>query len=329
MIGSNTYYCFGANNEASQDVLQGLTAAGALADEAALFPWSFIEQMIARCSVDGAKLWLNCNPEGPHHQVKTELIDKACEKRILRLHFSMEDNLTLSRRVRDRFRRMFTGVWFKRYILGLWVAAEGSIYDMLDESVHVVDTLPIMHKYWLACDYGPGGVTTFWLLGQGMLSDGQVLDKLYFIDFWRHDVAVKGRALADNEIADKVLAWLPDRIRLERLILPADAYSLMSHFRNLRPHHPELGTLEWADQTSGSVLRGIRDIGMLLATGRLYFSRALQAKGGLNEWQGYVWDPKAQERGEDKPLKLNDHDPDAGRYAVQAASSVWHRWLAR
>jgi PBSX family phage terminase large subunit len=128
-IGTNTYFMYGANTEASQDALQGLTAAGAYADEAALFPKSFVDQMIGRCSVDGAKIFLNCNPEGPHHYIKEEFIDKAKEKNIYHLHFTMDDNLTLSKKVKDRYKRMFTGVFFKRFILGLWVAADGLIYQ--------------------------------------------------------------------------------------------------------------------------------------------------------------------------------------------------------
>lgn len=133
-IGRNTYFMYGANTEASQDALQGLTAAGAYADEAALFPQSFIDQMIGRCSVEGAKIFLNCNPEGPHHYIKEEFIDKAKEKNIYHLHFTMDDNLSLSQKVKDRFRRMFTGVFFKRFILGLWVAADGLIYQIFADN---------------------------------------------------------------------------------------------------------------------------------------------------------------------------------------------------
>ena len=133
-IGTNTYFMYGANTEASQDALQGLTAAGAYADEAALFPRSFIEQMIGRCSIDGAKIFLNCNPEGPHHYIKEEYIDKAKEKGIYHLHFTMDDNLTLSQKVKDRFKRMFTGVFFKRFILGLWVAADGLVYQQFADN---------------------------------------------------------------------------------------------------------------------------------------------------------------------------------------------------
>ncbi len=133
-IGTNTYFMYGANTEASQDALQGLTAAGAYADEAALFPRSFVDQMIGRCSVDGAKIFLNCNPEGPHHYIKEEYINKAKEKNIYHLHFTMDDNLTLSQKVKDRYKRMFTGVFFKRFILGLWVAADGLIYQLFADN---------------------------------------------------------------------------------------------------------------------------------------------------------------------------------------------------
>lgn len=124
----NIYYLFGASTEASQDTLQGLTAAGAYADEVALFPQSFVNQMVARCSVEGAKIWMNCNPDHPLHPIKTEFIDKAKEKKFLHLHFTMDDNPTLSEKVKERYKRMFRGVFYKRYILGLWVVAEGLVY---------------------------------------------------------------------------------------------------------------------------------------------------------------------------------------------------------
>ena len=130
-IGNNSYYLYGANTEASQDALQGLTAAGAYADEAALFPQNFIDQMIGRCSIIGAKIWMNCNPGNPYNYIKTEFIDKAAEKRVYHLHFMMNDNLTLSSSVRERYQRTWPvgSVFYKRFILGLWVAADGLIYQ--------------------------------------------------------------------------------------------------------------------------------------------------------------------------------------------------------
>ncbi len=136
-IGSNTYYLFGANTEAAQDALQGLTAAGAYLDEAALFPQSFIDQAIGRCSVTGAKIWMNCNPEGPHHYIREEFLVKAKEKKVYHLHFMMTDNLSLSPKVIARYKRAWPhgSVFYKRFILGLWVAADGLIYQQFADNV--------------------------------------------------------------------------------------------------------------------------------------------------------------------------------------------------
>ena len=137
-IGSNTYYLYGANTEAAQDALQGLTAAGAYLDEAALFPRSFVDQAIGRCSVEGAKIWMNCNPAGPHHYIREEYILKAREKKVYHLHFAMTDNLTLSRGVLGRYRRLWPhgSVFYKRFILGRWVAADGLIYQQFSDNVN-------------------------------------------------------------------------------------------------------------------------------------------------------------------------------------------------
>lgn len=136
-IGANTYYLYGANTEASQDALQGLTAAGAYADEAALFPQNFIDQMIGRCSVPGAKIWMNCNPDNPHNYINEEFIKKAKKKRVYHLHFMMDDNLTLSPKVKARYKRTWPAgsVFYKRFILGLWVAADGLIYQQFADNV--------------------------------------------------------------------------------------------------------------------------------------------------------------------------------------------------
>ena len=137
-IGSNTYYLYGANTEAAQDALQGLTAAGAYLDEAALFPRSFVDQAVGRCSVEGAKIWMNCNPAGPHHYIREEYILKAREKKVYHLHFAMTDNLTLSRGVLERYRGLWPhgSVFYKRFILGRWVAADGLIYQQFADNVN-------------------------------------------------------------------------------------------------------------------------------------------------------------------------------------------------
>lgn len=125
---TNYFYVFGGKDEGSQDLIQGLTLAGAFFDEVALMPESFVNQATGRCSVEGSKFWFNCNPLNPLHWFKKNWIDRAEEKRLLYLHFTMDDNLSLSERVKERYRALYQGVFFKRYILGLWVAAEGVIY---------------------------------------------------------------------------------------------------------------------------------------------------------------------------------------------------------
>ncbi len=138
-IGTNTYYLYGANTEASQDALQGLTAAGAYADEAALFPKSFIDQMIARCSIDGWKVWMNCNPAGPHHYICEEYLneDEAKRKKVYHLHFTMDDNLSISPKRKEEYKNAWPhgSVFYKRFILGLWVAADGLIYQQFADNV--------------------------------------------------------------------------------------------------------------------------------------------------------------------------------------------------
>ena len=126
----NMFYIFGGQNEKSQDLVQGITAAGALLDEVALMPQSFVNQVIARCSVEGAFIFFNCNPDNPNHFFKQEFIDKAEEKNYKYLHFTMEDNPSLSEKTKERYRKSYSGVFFKRYIEGLWVRAEGIIYDI-------------------------------------------------------------------------------------------------------------------------------------------------------------------------------------------------------
>lgn len=148
-IGQNTYYLYGAYTEAAQDALQGLTAAGAYLDEAALFPQSFIDQAIGRCSVLGSKVWMNCNPEGPHHYIREEFLlpEKQKEKKVYHLHFMMKDNLSLSPSVIRRYERAWPhgSVFYKRFILGLWVAADGLIYQGFAD--HVKDYL--ITEKWL------------------------------------------------------------------------------------------------------------------------------------------------------------------------------------
>lgn len=310
-VGSNTYYCFGASNEASQDTLQGLTAAGALADEVALFPRSFVEQMIGRCSVEGAKLWLNCNPESPYHFVKAELIDKAEQKHILHLHFTLNDNLTLSQSVKERYERMYSGVWYRRMILGEWVIAEGLVYDMFDDESCTYDdeTRPInLESYsqrYIAIDYG----TTNPMVFLDIYDDGTNIwvDREYY-----YNSREIGRQKTDQQYFDDLREFIPDELPMAVIIDPSAA-----SFKLLLRNNGYL-----VREADNEVNNGIRMVGVMLQTKRLKVYKS--CKNTIREFKTYAWDEKAaMEHGVEKPIKEWDHAMDALRYFVKTIIRPW------
>ena len=125
---TNYFEVFGGKDEASYTLIQGRTLAGVLLDEVVLMPRSFVEQALARCSVDGARLWFSCNPGSPHHWFYQEWIKRSRERNALYLHFEMTDNPGLSKRTLERYENMYAGIFDDRYVRGLWVAAEGIVY---------------------------------------------------------------------------------------------------------------------------------------------------------------------------------------------------------
>lgn len=297
-IGTNTYYLFGASNEASQDTLQGLTSAGALADEVALFPKSFTDQMIGRCSVDNAKIFMNCNPRSPYHYIKTEYIDKAKEKKIFYLHFTMEDNLSLAEKVKERFRRMFSGVFFKRYILGLWVVAEGVIYDMFKPDKHVVKTIDRDYKeYYISIDYGTQNPTVFGLWGF-------FNNKWYKVKEYHYSGREENKQKTDTEYADDLIKF-KGNLPIKGVIVDPSAASFIAELQKRRIR---------VMKAKNDVLDGIRNVATALNDGMIYYNDCCNET--FREFNSYVWDEKAAERGEDKPIKQNDHHMDSDRYFV-------------
>ena len=298
-VGTNRYYLFGANNEKSQDTLAGLTAAGAYADEIALFPESFVEQMIARCSVDGSKVFANCNPQGPYHWFKLNYIDKAKEKRILYLHFTMDDNLSLSQKVKERYKRMFTGVFFRRYILGLWVMAEGIVYDMFSEETHKVPTVDRPYaKYYLSCDYGTQNPMVFGLWGR-------YEDKWYKVKEYHYSGRDTGKQ-KDNEEYYNDLVDFVGNLDIKGIIIDPSAASFIATIKKYNKFR--------VIKAKNDVMEGIQNMSTALSQHMIAYNDICTET--FREFFSYVWNPKAAERGEDEPLKLNDHHMDADRYFV-------------
>ena len=295
---TNYFYIFGGKDERSQDLIQGITLAGVLLDEVALMPRSFVEQATGRCSVDGSKFWFNCNPDGPYHWFKTEWVDKADEKDLVYLHFTMEDNLSLTEKIRQRYRSMYSGVFYQRYVLGLWSAAEGVIYDMFSEVRHVLDTIAAGEnvKYYVSCDYGTQNATVFLLWQSGTGGRWYCIDEYYYSG--REKLAQK----TDNAYADDLEAFIGDR-NIEAIIIDPSAASFIALLKE-RGYRVK--------KARNDVLDGIRFVSTQLNLGRIFFLR--KCKNTIKEFASYVWDVKACDRGEDKPVKQHDHAMDAVRY---------------
>ena len=198
---TNSFYVFGGKDERSQDLIQGITLAGIFFDEVALMPESFVNQGTGRCSIAGSKFWFNCNPDTPAHWFKKEWVDKREEKNLLHLHFTMDDNLSLSDDIKRRYRDMYSGVFFKRYIQGLWVAAEGVIYDQFVEhkESYIIDEPPKVRYATIGVDFGgTGSAHSFTLTGFTQDWDVVILDEFY----WNNKE--KGR-LSPSELEEKFI----------------------------------------------------------------------------------------------------------------------------
>ena len=218
----NTFYLFGGKDEGSQDLIKCITLAGVFFDEVALMPESFVNQATGRCSVEGSKYWFNCNPEGPDHYFKTEWIDKLTEKNLIRIHFTMRDNPSLAEHIIERYERMYKGVFYDRFIRGLWVLASGIIFRYFAENdePYLFDDEEIFDengnlkvsfsKLTIGIDFGGNtSKTTFFLTGyisgykefKGLEEDGlpvtedidakAICDK--FIEFYKFCIERYGR----------------------------------------------------------------------------------------------------------------------------------------
>lgn len=312
---TNYFYLFGGKDESSQDLIQGLTLAGVLLDEVALMPRSFVEQATARCSVPGSKFWFNCNPAGQEHWFKKEWIDRAKERNLLRLHFTMVDNLSLTPAVRARYERMYTGVFYDRYIRGLWAAADGLIYDMFCAGVNAPGQLPqTSGEYYVSCDYGTQNPTCFLLWQKEKGGARWCCLREYYFSGREAQRSGRGTQKTDRELADDLQRWL-DGIQPRAIVVDPSAASFIAELmgRGLR-----------VQRADNQVVDGIRLVGALLKEGSLLFSQSCERT--LGEFTQYVWDSKAADRGEDKPVKEHDHAMDAVRYFV---NTVLRRSRAR
>jgi PBSX family phage terminase large subunit len=273
-------------------------------DEVALMPQSFVNQATARCSVEGAKFWFNCNPAGPYHWFKLEYLDQLKEKNMLHIHFTMDDNLSLSKRVKERYKRMYKGIFYKRYILGLWVLAEGIIYDMFNKDEHVVPTENRQYsKYYVAIDYGTQNPTVFGLWGKYQ-------NTWYKVKEYHYEGRKESKQRTDDEYS-KDLKEFVGSLRVKGVIVDPSAASFIAQLRKDRFN---------VIKAKNGVEDGIRNVATALNKKLIQYNDCCIET--FREYSSYIWDAKAADRGEDKPVKQNDHHMDSDRYFVNTVLFV-------
>lgn len=289
---TNYYYIFGGKDEGSQDLIQGITLAGLLLDEVALMPESFVNQATGRCSVDGSKFWFNCNPEGPEHWFKKQWIDRREEKELLHLHFTMEDNLSLSERIKARYRALYTGVFYRRYVLGEWCLAEGLVYQF-DKGTHVTKELPKSGTWYISCDYG---TLNPFSAGLWCVSCGRAVR----VAEYYHSGRGSSHQLTDEEYYKKLEELAGDR-EIHSVIVDPSAASFIACIRR----HGRFSVRK----AKNDVLYGIRLTAAMLQAGVIKIGA--QCEDAIREFGLYRWEEKGEV---DKPIKENDHAMDDIRY---------------
>lgn len=310
-------HVLGANDAKAEPKVRGMTCAGAYVDEATTLPRTFFDQLNARCSVAGAKMFATTNPDNPGHWFRKEYLKRAEQVRLRSWHFTLDDNPFLPADYVATLKATYTGLFYRRNIMGHWVQAEGAIYEAFDEKKHVVSKLPPMAR-WLcdAIDYGTTNPYADLLIGLG------VDNNLYVASEYRWDSRAERRKKTDAEYSQGRRRWLAGvphpgsnvlGVQPEWTIVDPSAASYIEQLHRDGVHgvHP-------ADNT---VLDGLRTTGSLIAANRLFIHDS--AAGLIDEIPGYSWDDEAAEKGEDKPIKRDDHSCDALRYGIRTTEALW------
>lgn len=289
----NRFYLFGGRDEGSAALIQGITLCGILFDEVALMPRSFVEQGLARCSQSGSTFWFNCNPQHPRHWFYTEWIARAKEKNALYLHFRMEDNPALSPAIIARYRALYTGAFYERYVLGRWTAVSGAVYPMFSEEKHVVEKMPHCGRFVISCDYGTANPSSFGLWGES----GGVW---YRMREFYHNSRESGVMMTDEEYAD-ALEELAGGRAVEAVVVDPSAASFIQCLRRR-------GKMRVV-AADNRVMDGIRLVASALKEGKMLFHK--DCNDAIREFSLYRWDFAAAG---DAPVKENDHAMDDIRY---------------
>lgn len=291
----NRFYFFGGRDESSAPLIQGMTLGGVLFDEVALMPRSFVEQALARCSVEGSRFFFNCNPEHPQHWFYQEWIRRTTEKNSLYLHFTMEDNPSLTPAIRARYRSLYSGSFYERFIEGKWVAAQGLVYPFFSPQAHTGMPPVRCGAYYVSCDYGTVNPASFGLWGEY----GGVW---YRVAEYYYDSRDRGEQRTDEEYY-AALEKLAGENPVEAVVVDPSAASFMACIRR----HGRFRVIA----AKNDVLDGIRMVADALKAGRIVIGPG--CTDAIREFGLYRWDDGARR---DAPRKAHDHAMDEIRYFV-------------
>lgn len=319
VILGRTVHLIGASDARAEGRLRGASVCLALADEITLLPEAFFKQLLGRLSVPGARLLGTTNPDSSGHWLKRDFIDRAHELGIGHWHFTLDDNPSLTTSYTESIKAEYGEgtLFYKRFIEGLWIAAEGAVFDMWDEERHVVTSLPRIHRWiGVGVDYGVQNPFHATLLGLG--EDR----RLYVASEWRYNGRHQRKQLTDAEYSERLRGWLGNvpgigPVRPSFVTVDPSAASFITQLRRdkLTP-----------TPAKNDVMDGIRTVSSLLAAGKLLVHSS--CRGLIAEMPGYAWDDKAAEKGEDKPIKVNDHGIDSSRYVTFTTRPLWHSKVA-
>jgi PBSX family phage terminase large subunit len=297
-----TIHVIPASDGRAESRLRGSTVVGAYVDEATLIPENFFKMLLSRLSMPGAKLFATTNPDSPLHWLKKDFLDRISKLDLKEWHFELSDNPSLEKEYINQIKNEYVGLWYNRYILGEWVQAEGAVYDFFDQDIHCMDypTNPAQ-SYILGVDYGTSNAFAAVLIG---------INRNYYPNVWVEDEYYwnpkkEMRQKTNVEYADDLKNFIEGKY-IEAIYVDPSAASFKLELRR--------NGFEEIYDAQNEVVDGIRKVAEYLAAGTLKICS--KAKNLIAEIQGYCWDPKAQERGEDKPIKMNDHALDALRYAI-------------
>jgi PBSX family phage terminase large subunit len=294
----------GASDLKAEGKIRGATYAGALVDEATVIPEPVFRQLTYRLSVPNARLFATTNPDSPYHWLKTGYIDQTHNEDIgVKVwRFNFDDNPTLDEGYIRKIKAESHGLWYKRFIEGEWVLAEGAIYDFFDESIHTIPHQPGMaQEYAIGIDYGTMNPCCFVLMGY----NPNLFPQLWVEKEYYYDSQKSNRIKTDSEYAQDLARFI-EGLPISAIYVDPSAASFKAEMRNA-------GISNIYD-AQNDVMNGIRLVTEHLANGTMKICQC--ARNVIHEFSNYVWDLQAAQKGVEKPLKTNDHSMDAIRYVA-------------